>query len=273
MYTIEDYRESAGAIEGRLGGFRPEVLMILGSGLGSMASEVDNAVVIPYGEIPHFPVSTAPGHAGNLVLGRMGGKKVAVFQGRVHCYEGHSMETVAYGTRVLRMLGADKLIITNASGAVNREYSPGDIVLIADHIKLFPGSPLIGPNLPEFGPRFPDSSYAYSTRLRALAKEAAKELNIALREGVYMFFPGPQYETPAEIRAARALGADVVGMSTVPEAIAANHAGMEILGFSLATNMAAGILDRPLTEKEVLEAGERARESFASLIRLCLERM
>ena len=273
MYTIDDYRSSAEYILKRAEGFKPQVLMILGSGLGGMADEIEDAIRIPYCDIPNFPVSTAPGHAGTLILGELGGKKVAVFQGRVHCYEGYSMETVAYPTRVLRLLGAETLIVTNAAGAVNKEYKVGDIVLITDHIKLFPDSPLHGENLSQFGPRFPDSSFVYSGRLQKLAVTCAEKLKFTLKPGVYMYFPGPQYETPAEIRAARILGADVVGMSTVPEVIAANHAGMEILGFSLCSNMAAGILDKPLTEEEVITAGEQAKEKFSSLVRMCLERL
>lgn len=273
IYSSLHYRESADYIASKAPGFAPQVLLILGSGLGAMADSIENPVRIPYREIPHFMESTAPGHEGRLVLGSLAGKRVAALQGRIHCYEGHSMETVAYATRVIRLLGAGTLIVTNASGAVNRDISVGDIVLLADHIKLFPDSPLLGVNLPEFGTRFPDSSYVYSKRLRAVAKSAAEECGARLSEGVYMFFPGPQYETPAEIRAARVLGADVVGMSTVPEVIAASHAGMEILGFSLVSNMAAGILDQPLSESEVLEAGERARGYFSRLVSLCIERI
>lgn len=272
-YTIEDYRASAEAIRARLEGRSPKVLMVLGSGLGYLGDVVENAVRIPYGEIPNFPVSTAPGHAGRLVVGSLAGKEVAVMQGRFHTYEGYSAEEVVYALRVLRLLGVEALIVTNASGAVNTSYRAGDIMLIADHIKLFGFNPLTGPNLPEFGTRFPDSSFLYTPALRALAKDCAAELGITLKEGVYMFFPGPSYETPAEIRAARILGADAVGMSTVPEVLAAGHCGMKVLGFSLVCNMAAGILDQPLSEQEVLDAAEAAKRSFSALVLKCLERL
>ena len=272
-YTFADYQASAEAIRSRLEGRTPKVLMILGSGLGYLGDVVEDAVRIPYGEIPGFPVSTAPGHAGRLAVGRLAGKEIAVMQGRFHTYEGYSAEEVVYALRVLRLLGAETLIVTNASGAVNTSYHCGDIVLIKDHVKLFGFNPLEGPNLPEFGPRFPDASFLYTPALRALAKDCAAELGISLQEGVYMFFPGPSYETPAEIRAARILGADAVGMSTVPEVLAASHCGMKVLGFSLACNMAAGILDQPLSEQEVLDAAEAAKKSFSALVLKCLERL
>ena len=272
-YTFAQYQESAQAIRARIGDFVPKVAMILGSGLGYLGDLVENAVVVPYGEIPNFRVSTAPGHKGRLVFGTLEGRSVAVMQGRMHHYEGYSYEEVAYAVRVLRLLGCDTLIVTNAAGCVRTDWQAGDLMLITDHIKMFSDSPLRGENLPQFGPRFPDASRLYTPRLRALAHEAAREAGIPLREGVYFYCFGPQYETPAEIRAARILGGDAVGMSTVPEVIAAGHCGMEVLGFTLLSNMAAGILDQPLSEQEVLDAAEAAREKFSGLIRACLRKL
>ena len=269
-YTYEQYRESAEALRARLGGFAPKVLLILGSGLGALGDEVEDPVVVPYAEVPHMKRSTAPDHKGQFVFGRLSGKDVAVMQGRLHTYEGWSFADVSYPVRVLRLLGAETLIVTNAAGAVNREFDVGDIMLITDHIKLFGVSPLCGPNLDEFGPRFPDMSHVYTPALREAARKAAENLDIRLREGVYMYFPGPQYETPAEVRAARILGADVVGMSTVPEAIVAAHCGMQVLGFTLCTNMAAGVLDQPLDGDEVIAAGLAAGPRFTALVKACL---
>ncbi|MDD4715559.1 MAG: purine-nucleoside phosphorylase [Oscillospiraceae bacterium] len=271
--SFAQYRESADAITVRIGAFRPQVAMILGSGLGYLADLLEDAVSIPYSDIPHFRAPTAPGHRGRLVFGSLEGRKVAVMQGRIHHYEGYSYEEVAYPVRVLRLLGAGTMFVTNAAGAVNQAFFPGVLMLIADHIKLFGDSPLRGENQIEFGPRFPDASYLYTPSLQKLAKDMAADLNIPLRKGVYMYFPGPQYETPAEIRAARILGADAVGMSTVPEVIAAGHAGMRVLGLSLLSNMAAGILDQPLTEQEVLDAARAASDRFIKLILKCLQNL
>ena len=272
-FTFEQYRASADAIRERLGGFVPQVAMILGSGLGWLGDEVENPILIPYGEISHFKASTAPGHKGQFVFGLLEGKPVAVMQGRMHHYEGYSYEEVAYAVRVLRLLGCTTLIVTNAAGCVRTDWQAGDLMLITDHIKMFSESPLRGENIPEFGVRFPDASHLYTVRLQELAKSTAKELNIPLREGVYFYCYGPQYETPAEIRAARVLGGDAVGMSTAPEVIVAGHCGMEVLGFTLLSNMAAGILDQPLSEQEVLDAGVAAREKFSALVRACLRKL
>ena len=272
-YQFEDYARAAKVVAGRLGDFRPEVAMVLGSGLGGMAALAEDPIVIPYGDIPGFQVSTAPGHAGRLVFGMLEGHSVAVMQGRLHAYEGYSFEEVCFPLRVLRLLGADKLIITNASGGVNLDFRVGDICLITDHIKFFMDSPLRGRNLPEFGPRFPDSTHLYTPRLQQVARQVAAGQGLPLVEGVYMYFPGPSYETPAEIRAIRTLGGDLVGMSTVPEVIAAGHAGMEVLGFSLVSNAAAGITSDPLTEQEVLDAADAARERFSRLIRGCVKEL
>ena len=273
QYTMDQYRESARAIQERLGGFIPKVAMILGSGLGYLGDQVETPTAIPYGEIPHFKASTAPGHKGRLVFGSLEGQPVAVMQGRMHHYEGYSYEEVSYAVRVLRLLGCDTLIVTNAAGCVNTNWQAGDLMLITDQIKLFSESPLRGENLPEFGVRFPDATHLYTPRLQALARETAAQLGISLREGVYFYCYGPQYETPAEVRAARILGGVAVGMSTAPEVIVAGHCGMEVLGLTLLSNMAAGILDQPLSEQEVLEAGEAAREKFSGLIRACLRKM
>ena len=272
-YTYQQYQQSAAALADRLGDFRPEVLLILGSGLGSLGDQVEQPLVVPYAQVPHMKRSTAPDHKGQFVFGRLSGRNVAVMQGRLHTYEGWSFADVSYPVRVLRLLGAKTLLVTNAAGAVNTAFSAGDIMMITDHIKLFGVSPLCGANLDEFGPRVPDVSAVYTPALRKAAREAAQALEIPLREGVYMYFPGPQFETPAEVRMARILGADAVGMSTVPETIVAAHCGMQVLGFTLCTNMAAGVLDQPLSGEEVLEAAEAARPRFTSLVKACLERV
>ena len=272
-YTLEQYQESAEALRRRLGDFSPRCLVILGSGLGALAEEVAGPIAVPYAQVPHMKVSTAPDHAGRFVFGRLAGQDVAVMQGRLHTYEGWSFADAAYPVGLMRLLGADTLVVTNAAGAVNTAFSAGDIMLITDHIKLFGASPLTGPNIDQLGPRFPDMSHVYTPALQEIARQAAAELGTPLRQGVYMFFPGPQYETPAEVRAARILGADAVGMSTVPEAIAAAHCGMNVLGFTLCTNMAAGVLDQPLSGEEVIAAASAAGPRFTALIKACLARL
>ncbi len=272
-YTFEQYQASADAIRSRLGGFEPKVALVLGSGLGYLGDLVEGAVRVPYGDIPHFKPSTAPGHRGQLVFGTLAGQAVAVMQGRMHHYEGYTYEETAYAVRVLRLLGCTTLIVTNAAGCVRTDWQAGDLMLITDQIKMFSESPLRGENLPQFGPRFPDASHLYTPRLQALARQVAAGQGVTLREGVYFYCYGPQYETPAEIRAVRALGGDAVGMSTAPEVIVAAHCGMEVLGFTLLSNMAAGILDQPLSEQEVLDAAEAARERFSALVLGCLEKL
>ena len=272
-YTFAQYQESADYIRSKIGTFAPKVAMILGSGLGYMGDIVENAVAVPYGEIPHFKASTAPGHKGRLVFGTLEGQSVAVMQGRMHHYEGYSYEEVAYAVRVLRLLGCSTLIVTNAAGCVNTSWKAGDLMLITDQIKIFMESPLRGENRPEFGVRFPDASHLYTPALQDVARKAAGELGIALKEGMYMYFPGPQYETPAEVRFARIAGADAVGMSTAPEVIVAGHCGMQVLGFTLLSNMAAGILDQPLSEEEVLEAAEACKDKFSRLVLACLKQI
>ena len=272
-FTMEQYKQSAGFLRSRIGDFAPEIFLVLGSGLGFLAEEVSDPIAIPYADIPEFRASTAPGHKGRLVFGTLEGRRVAIMQGRIHYYEGYSLQEITYGVRVMRLLGARMMLVTNACGCVRPEWKAGSLMLIQDHIKLCLDSPLRGTNLDGFGPRFPDASAIYSPRLRQVARAAAWELDVHLEEGVYMFFPGPQYETPAEVRAARLLGADAVGMSTVPEAIVARHCGMEVLGISLLTNMASGILDQPLSEQEVLDAAAHASSQFSRLVRRCLAKM
>lgn len=272
-YTYAQYLEAAEALKARIGSFTPEVLVILGTGLGSLGEQVEDTVTVPYADVPHMKTSTAPDHMGRFLFGRLAGKNVAVMQGRLHGYEGYDFADVSFPVRVAYLLGARTMIVTNAAGAVNINYSAGDIMLIADHIKLFGTSPLQGPNLPEFGPRFPDVSHTYTPALQRLAQSVAEAQGITLRLGIYMYFPGPQYETPAEVRMARTLGADAVGMSTVPEVLTAAHCGMDVLGFTLCTNLAAGVLDQPLSEEEVIAAGRAAGERFTALVRGCLQAM
>ena len=272
-YTFAQYQESADYLRKQIGDFCPKVAMVLGSGLGFLGDTVENAIAVDYKDIPWFKASTAPGHKGRLVFGELSGQKVAVMQGRMHHYEGYSYEEVSYAVRVLRLLGCDTLIVTNAAGCVNTDWKAGELMLITDHIKMFSESPLRGENIPEFGVRFPDATHIYTTRLQDLARSTAQEQGISLREGVYFYCYGPQYETPAEVRAARILGADAVGMSTAPEAIVAAHAGMEVLGFTLLSNMAAGILDQPLTEEEVLEAADACKDKFSNLVLACLAKL
>lgn len=243
---------------------KPTVALMLGSGLGSMADEIEESITIPYQSIPNFPISTAPGHEGALVIGKLCDKNVIAFKGRFHFYEGYSMRDLALPIRAVRLLGVDTLILTNAAGGINKSFEPGDLMIINDHIKFFDDSPLRGKNDDRFGPRFNDMGSVYTKKLRELAKAAS---NKPIHEGVYAFMPGPCYETPAEIRALRLLGADAVGMSTVPEATVAAHAGMNVLGISCICNMAAGILPQPLTEKEVLETAGRVKEEFSKLIK------
>ena len=265
-YTFAQYQESAQALRDRLGAFHPRCLLILGSGLGSLGNEVESPIAVPYEDVPHMKRSTAPDHAGRFVFGRLAGQDVAVMQGRLHTYEGWSFEDVSYPVRVLRLLGAETLVVTNAAGAVNTAFSAGDIMLITDHIKLFGTSPLWGPNADGFGPRFPDMTAVYSPRLREKALAAAEKRNIPLKQGVYLQTTGPQYETPAEIRMFAALGANAVGMSTACEAIAARHLGLEVCGISCVTNLAAGLGGEPLSHAEVQETADRVAQQFQDLV-------
>jgi purine-nucleoside phosphorylase len=246
---------------------RPRIGLVLGSGLGGFADELTGATRIPYLKIPHFPRSTAVGHAGNLVIGRIGTIAVAGMQGRVHLYEGYGASNVAFPIRVMARMGIRAVILTNAAGGINPAFSQGCLVALTDHINLQGVNPLIGPNDERFGPRFPDMTDAYAKAYREATLTEGKKLGIAMHEGVYAALPGPSYETPAEIHYLRAIGADLVGMSTVPEVIAARHLGMKVLGISCVTNMAAGMLDRPLNHKEVLETGERVKVQFVALLK------
>lgn len=273
MHTYQHYQESADYIKSQLNGFQPEVLMILGSGLGPMAEKVEQPIFIPYGDIPYFKRSTAIGHVGRFVAGFLGGKRVLVMQGRLHTYEGHSMEDAGYPVRVAHLLGIDSMIVTNAAGGVNTDYHVGQFMIIKDFIKLTQTSPLTGPNIDEFGPRFPDMSTPFDTQYRELFQRICQEQGETVPEGVYFFMPGPQFESAAEIRAIRILGGDAVGMSTVPEVIVANHMGMRILGVTLITNMAAGILPQPLSSEEVEAAGKAASLRFQHVMTEFVGRM
>ena len=252
---------------------RPAVGVVLGSGLGAFAETLDRRAETPYSEIPGWPVSTAVGHAGKLVAGRIGDTEVIVLAGRAHLYEGYTAAQVAFGVRELARRGVRSLVLTNAAGGINLNYRPGDLVLISDHINLMGANPLTGPNDDSLGPRFPDMSESYSREYRETAKRAAVELGIQLGEGVYAALAGPSYETPAEIRYLRTIGADLVGMSTVPEVIAANHLGMKVLAISCVANMAAGILPQKLLHEEVLETGARVRDTLVKLLRAMVVRL
>ena len=246
--------------------FIPEVALILGSGLGEYARNMDVRSEIPYSEIEGFPVSTVQGHDGRYLFGYVENVPVVLMKGRVHFYEGYAMSDVVLPTRVMGMLGAKKLILTNAAGAINTSFRPGDLMMLTDHISSFIKSPLIGPNIDELGTRFPDMSYVYDLKMRDIIRQAARRTGVDLKEGVYVQCTGPNYETPAEIRMYRTLGADAAGMSTVCEAIAAHHMGMRTGAISCLTNMAAGILDRPLNHREVQETADRVKVSFEKLV-------
>jgi purine-nucleoside phosphorylase len=246
---------------------RPQIALVLGSGLGAFADEFSGATRIPYAKIPHFPRSTAVGHAGQLVIGKVDGIAVAGMQGRVHLYEGYSPQEATFPIRVFSRLGVKAVLLTNAAGGIKREFTQGRLVIISDHINLQAANPLTGPNEEKFGPRFPDMSAAYDKKFRELTHGAGRKLGIELGEGVYAALAGPNYETPAEIRFLRTIGADLVGMSTVPEVIAARHSGMRVLGISCVTNAAAGVLDQPLNHEEVLETTERVKSQFIGLLR------
>jgi len=252
---------------------KPEIALVLGSGLGAFADEFTSATKIPYAEIPYFPRSTAIGHAGKLVVGKVGKIPVCGMQGRVHLYEGYSVKDVAFPIRVFARMGVKAVILTNAAGGIKREFTQGTLVVIKDHINLQGANPLSGPNDERFGPRFPDMSTAYDRRFREMAVGEGNRLGIGMYERVYAALPGPSYETPAEIRYLRTIGADLVGMSTVPEVIAARHSEIRVLGISCVTNAAAGILDQPLDHKEVLETAERVKGQFIGLLKALIPRI
>ncbi len=263
---FEKVQQAARLIETRTR-LRPRIGLVLGSGLGAFAEGLQDATAIPYQQIPHFPVSTAVGHAGRLVVGQCAKIPVAVMQGRVHFYEGYSLREVTFPIRVLGALGIRALVFTNAAGGINRKLRARGLLLIRDHLNFQGSNPLVGANDERFGPRFPDMTEAYSKKFRTTAKQVARKLRLRLFEGVYAALHGPSYETPAEIRALARLGADVVGMSTVPEVIVANHMGIEVLGISCVTNMAAGISKQKINHDEVLEAGERVGRQFTAFLR------
>ena len=246
--------------------YTPEIGLILGSGLGSLADTIEQAEFFDYADIPNFPTSTVEGHKGRLVIGLLEGKQVIAMQGRFHYYEGYSLDKVTFPVRVMKLLGISKLIVTNACGAVNENFKVGDLMVITDHINFSGSNPLFGHNLDEFGPRFPDMSQAYNLELRNKVLDAGKELGINLQQGIYVMFSGPTYETPAEVKFARIMGGDAVGMSTVPEVIIANHSGIKTVGISCITNMAAGILDQPLSHDEVMETSTKVKTDFINLM-------
>ena len=250
---------------------KPSVGLILGSGLGDFADALEERIVIPFADIPNFPLPTVEGHVGAFVVGRSHGKTVVALQGRLHYYEGYAQQVITIPVRVMALLGVERLIITNAAGGVNMNYMPGDLMLISDHINYSGTNPLIGANLADFGPRFPDVSDIYTASLRREIAGKAEEQGIALRQGVYMMFTGPSYETPAEVRMARTLGADAVGMSTVPEAIVAAHCGIQVVGISCITNLAAGVLPEKLNHHEVIETAARVHDKFHKLLGIILE--
>jgi len=252
---------------------RPRIGLVLGSGLGAFANEIAGATRIDYKNIPHFPRSTAIGHAGRMVIGKVADVPVAIMQGRVHFYEGYSMPEVIFPMRVMARIGIRAVVVTNAAGGINRNFKQGCLVVLRDHINLQGTNPLIGPNDEHFGERFPDMTQVYWKPYQAAALQDGKRLGIEIAEGVYAALTGPSYETPAEIRYLRTIGADLVGMSTVPEVIAAAHLGIRVLGISCVTNMAAGILDQPITTEEVMETGERVKADFMALLRAVIPRM
>ncbi|TYQ16438.1 UNVERIFIED_CONTAM: purine-nucleoside phosphorylase [Acetivibrio alkalicellulosi] len=263
---LDAIKEAASYIERKITN-KPQIAIILGSGLGPLVSEIEENEELDYRDIPGFPVTTVEGHDGKLVYGKLAGKSIIAMKGRFHYYEGYDISKVVFAIRVFKAMGINNLIVTNAAGGINKEFNPGDLMIIRDHIGLFAPSPLRGENIREFGERFPDMSKAYGEELVNLCKDAALKESIVLREGVYAFAQGPMYETPSEIRALRILGADAVGMSTVPEVVVARHADMNVLGISCITNMAAGILDQPLNHEEVIQTAKEAEKNFIALVK------
>jgi purine-nucleoside phosphorylase len=266
MTYLEKVDRAAAAVRRRSGDAVPDVAIVLGSGLGDFASRLQNASSMPYDELPDWPASKVVGHEGRLVVGALAGRRVAALSGRAHYYEGHDLRTVTFAIRVMGRLGVKILILTNAAGGINVELTPGMLMVMDDHINLLGTNPLVGPNEDQFGPRFPDMSEVYSGRLRALADEIAHAQSVRVGHGVYAAVHGPSYETPAEIRFLRTIGADAVGMSTVPEAIVARHMGMQVLGISCIANAAAGVLPQPLNHDEVMAVARQVRDAFAALL-------
>ncbi|MCL1906164.1 MAG: purine-nucleoside phosphorylase [Clostridiales bacterium] len=263
--------EAAAYLSARLP--KADTAVVLGSGLGALAEMLESPIAIPFADIPHFPQATVKGHSGTLYAGNLHGRPLLIMGGRLHFYEGHSLSRVVFPVRLLAALGIEKLILTNAAGGINTAFAPGSLMLIRDHINLMGSNPLIGPNQEEWGPRFPDMCRVYHESLAEIALQEAKRLDIALHEGVYIAFTGPSFETPAEIRLARLLGADAVGMSTVPEAIAARHIGLKLLAISCISNAAAGISGAELNHQEVLDAGKRAGQQFTALLNAVIKRV
>ncbi|MGL6104911.1 purine-nucleoside phosphorylase [Romboutsia sp.] len=269
---FEKIQESVEFINSKISN-QPEIGLILGSGLGVLGDEIQDGVKIKYDEIPNFPVSTVEGHAGCLVIGQLEGKQVVAMQGRFHYYEGYTQQEITFPVRVMKALGAETIIVTNAAGGANKSFKPGDLMVIKDHINLSGNNPLMGRNEDKLGVRFPDMSTAYTPAYVNLVKECAKELKMSIQEGVYAFFSGPTYETPAEVRMAQILGADAVGMSTAPEVIVASHSKMDVIGISCITNMAAGILDQPLDHNEVIETTQKVKSEFLSLVKTVVNKI
>lgn len=264
-YTYEYFKKGADYIKSKID-FDLDIALVLGSALGSLSDEIENPIIIDYSDIPNFLISTVKSHAGKLIIGKLNGKNVICMSGRFHYYEGYDFEELVIPIRVFHLLGVETVILTNAAGGINKSFNPGDIMIIEDHLKLTGASPLRGENIEEFGDRFFDVSDMYTGELRDIAKSAAKKIDLDIKEGVYIFATGPQFETPAEIRLYRNFGADAVGMSTVTEALTAAHCGMKVLGLSLISNMAAGVLDQPVTAEEVGLVGKEASNSFKKLI-------
>ncbi|MBC8588406.1 purine-nucleoside phosphorylase [Paratissierella segnis] len=265
MSYIEKIEESVKYIKNRIS-IKPEIGLVLGSGLGDLAEKIKDSIILKYKDIPNFPESTVEGHKGQLIVGTLGDKQVIAMQGRFHYYEGYTLKEITFPIRCMIGLGIDNLIVTNAAGGVNSTFKPGDLMIIKDHINFTGNNPLIGENLDEKGPRFVDMTFAYNKDLMDIAIRSGKNLNIDLKTGIYMCFTGPTYETPAEVRMANVMGADAVGMSTVPEVIVANHEGIKVLGISCITNMASGILNKPLNHEEVVETSMKVKNEFENLI-------
>ncbi len=272
MTYFDQVSEAADFIRGRVATL-PQIAIVLGSGLGAFADALQDSVVLEYAAIPHWPSSNVIGHAGRLVVGRVAGRQVAVLSGRAHFYEGHPLTTVTFATRVLGRIGIKTLVLTNAAGGINTSFSPGTLMVIDDHINLMGSNPLVGPNDDRFGLRFPDMTEVYSSRLRAIADQASSAAGVPVRHGVYVALHGPSYETPAEIRFLRSIGADAVGMSTAPEAIVARHMGIDVLGISCITNPAAGVLPTPLHHDEVMEVARRVGAQFIRLLEEIVARL
>lgn len=270
--NLEKIRESVEYVKGKVN-IVPEIGVILGSGLGELAEKIEDKVIIKYEDIPNMPKSTIQGHKGQYVFGKFNGKNVVMMQGRIHFYEGHAMEMLALPIHIMKFIGIEKLIVTNAAGGVNEGFKPGDLMIITDHLNLAFSNPLIGKNEEEIGVRFPDMSNAYDKDLVELAERIGNELDIKLQKGIYAMMTGPTYETPAEVRMVRILGGDAVGMSTVPDVVTAKHCGLKVLGISCITNMAAGILHQPLNHEEVIETSNMVKSSFMNLVGKIIEEM